>query len=91
METILKLWYGKLDEESLFDEKMRDKIKDSMIEEETLKKADKFYESLTQEQRELLISYWVVESSEWSAEVDCAFIVGFKTGARLMMDVLKEN
>ena len=62
METILKLWYGKLDEESLFDEKMRDKIKDSMIEEETLKKADKFYESLTQEQRELLISYWVVES-----------------------------
>ena len=89
METILKLWRGQLSEVELADSAVREKIKLPQ-EEKVIQEADQFEKSLSEEQKRLLLSYWQMESGEWSAEVDEAFIIGFKIGSRIMMDILGE-
>ena len=69
---------------------MREKIKGSSLGEKVEKEAEEFSESLSERQRELHLSYWQVESQEWSAEVDEAFLNGFKIGAKLMKEMLEE-
>lgn len=89
MKTILKLWSGDLSHEALSDASMRKKLRDKPLEEKVIKEADEFNKSLSEEQRKLFLSYWLVESDEWSVEVDEAFINGFRTGALLMKDILE--
>ena len=90
METILKLWRGQLSVDELADAAVREKIKlpqDKKVRQE----AEQFEKSLSKEQERVLLSYWQMESGEWSAEVDEAFIIGFKIGAKLMIDVFEER
>lgn len=91
MKTILKLWNGEINQEKLFEshgKKLREKHR-----EEDLKSsdADKFYNSLSEEQKILYMAYWSEEGRMWNDEVDGAFIAGFRIGALLMMDILQEN
>ena len=90
MKTILKLWRGEINQETLFDPAIKEKVRCKQ-EDKIIKESDEFFESLSKEQKKLLLSYWAVESESWSAEVDEAFISGFKTGALLMMDILEEK
>ena len=89
MKTILKLWRGELSHEALSDSSIRERIRDKPLEEKVIKEAAEFNKSLSEEQRKLFLSYWLVESDEWSVEVNEAFINGFRTGALLMKDVLE--
>ena len=89
MKTILKLWRGQINEETLSDSATREKLREKPLEEKVIKEADAFNASLSKEQRKLLLSDWLVESDEWSVEVDEAFINGFRTGALLMKDILE--
>ena len=68
---------------------MREKLRGKPLEDKVLKEAEEFNASLSKEQRKLFLSYWIVESEEWSDEVDEAFINGFRIGALLMKDILE--
>ena len=90
METILKLWRGEIGEEEISDSAVREKIKGKTLDEKTIKEAETFSQELSEEQRKLFLSFWQVECEEWSAEIDEAFINGFKVGARLMKEILED-
>ena len=85
MDTILKLWRGELSQEALRYACEKEKE----LDEEVIQEAEAFEKSLTEEQKKRSLSYWLVESAEWSKEVDEAFVKGFQIGAKLMMDVLE--
>ena len=90
MKTILKLWRGELSEEVLYNPDVKGKLGRKPLDEKIIKEAEEFSNSLSEEQRQLLLSYWMMESEKWSEEIDWAFAEGFKLGARHMMDILEE-
>ena len=90
MDTILKLWRGEISQEALRCACEKEK-EEGEIAKEVMQEAEAFEKSLTEEQKKWSLSHWIVESEEWSKEVDMAFVRGFQIGAKLMMDVLERH
>ena len=91
MKTILKIWNGQISQEAIHSariERIELKERKNKKNEEI---REKFYNSLSKKQDELYNAYDWTRGEEWCEEVDQAFLEGFRMGALLMIEVLKED
>ena len=91
MKTILKLWNGQLGQEAINCERITRIEKKERENQKNEEAYEKFYQSLSEEQKKLYRDYEWTRGEEWCNEVDRAFIEGFKAGALLAMEALKED
>ena len=91
MKTILKIWNGQSNQEAIHRKRIERIDTKERKNKENEEIREKFYNCLSKEQDKLYKDYDWTRGEEWCEEVDQAFLDGFRMGASLMIEVLKED